>query len=89
MNIEELQARIVELESSLQDVKDINAGLLEKQRGFEETIRGKDERISNLIDKNTDLFLRVSQPVVHEEPEVLKAPEPKQEETITFDDILG
>ena len=88
MNIEELQARIVELENSLQDVKDINTGLLEKQKSFETTIKEKDDRISNLIDRNTDMFLKISQPIPQNEPEVLKVPEPSQEETISIADLF-
>ena len=89
MNIEELQARIVELENSLQAEKDINTGLLEKQKGFENTIREKDNRISTLIDRNTDMFLKISQPIPDVEPIKEEPKGPSQEETISLDDILN
>ena len=95
MKLEDLQAEILRLNKEKEDLTTMLAQKDELLEGFKtkevqhaESISKYQEQIMKLRDMNTDLFLRVSQPVPVEETEV-KEPEVPQEETITLEDILG
>ena len=85
MNQEDYNARILELESELKDVKDLNEGLLEKQKGYETTISEQKDRIFNLLEKNNELFTRIPQPV--QEP-IVEEVKPEPTKTTAVKDLL-
>ena len=88
MNQEDFNAKILELENELKDQKILNEGLVNKQKEYETTISDQKDRIFNLLEKNNELYLKVSQPV--EEVEFV-SPEPKgptPESTISIDDLF-
>ena len=83
MKIEDLQAQLLDLQTKYDALNDT---VKQKEVQHTERMSQYQEQIMKLRDMNTDLFLRVSQPV----PEVEeKVAEPAQEETISLNDILG
>ena len=96
MKIEELQKQLLDLQTKYD-------GLTETLKQKDELIEGfktketehlnkqteYQEQIMRLRDMNTDLFLRVSQPVQPVQDEPAQVDEKPQEETISLDDILG
>ena len=91
MKLEDLQAEVLklnkekeELSSMLKSKDELIEGLKTKNEEYSTKITDYQEKIMTLRDLNTDLFLRVSQPVPVNEPE----PEVEEPE-ITTDDIVN
>ena len=95
MTIEELQAQVLELQGkydgameSIKQKDELLEGFKQKEEAANTKIAEYQENIMRLRDMNTEMFLKISQPI----PEV-KEPkndnQPSPEETITLDDILG
>ena len=96
VSIEDLQKQLLDLQTkydslsdSVREKDELLEGFKQKEVEHKEQASKYQEQIMKLRDMNTDLFLRVSQPIPTETPEVLKEPEVKPEETITLGDILG
>ena len=86
MHEEDYKAKILELETALQEAKDREVGLVEKHKTLEDTVKEKDVRISNLLDKNSEMFLMMRQPEANASiEETPVAPEPQ----LSIEDILG
>ena len=92
MHEEDYKAKILELETALEESKTLNDGLIERHKELEnkynETVKESNDRISNLLAKNSEMFLRISQPAPEVET-VVEEKGPSQESTITLSDILG
>ena len=93
MKVEDLQKQLIDLQTKYHALNETVKAKDELLEGFKakeiqhtEKVSQYQEQIMKLRDMNTDLFLRVSQPIpVVEE----KVEEPAQETTISLDDILG
>ena len=96
VSIEDLQKQLLDLQTKYDTLSDtvkqkdeLLEGFKNKEMEHIEKATKYQEQIMKLRDMNTELFLKVSQPIPTETPEVLKEPEVKQEETISLEDILG
>ena len=94
MKIEDLQAQLLDLQTKYDALNEtvkakdeLLEGFKQKELQHTEKVSQYQEQIMKLRDMNTDLFLRVSQPVP--QPETAPVDEKPIEETITLDDILG
>ena len=92
--MEKLQKQILELQDQLkakedmiQNQNELLEGFKAKENSYNEKISNYQEQVMRLRDMNTDLFLRVSQPV--EPAVVVEEEKPSQESTISLEDILG
>lgn len=97
MTVEELQSQLLELQNKYDtlnnDIKkkdELIEGFKNKEVENVKKISEYQENIMRLRDMNTELFLKVSQPIPQEEVTDTKAEEiTPQEETITLDEIMG
>ena len=98
MKIEELQSQLLELQNKYEslnnDIKkkdELIEGFKNKEVENVKKVSEYQEQIMRLRDMNTELFLKVSQPIPqHEEVTDTKAEEmTPQEESITLNDIMG
>lgn len=96
MTIEELQKQIIDLQTQLQGVTtqlaqkdELLEGFKQKEEAHLSKATEYQEQIMRLRDMNTELFLKVSQPIGPQDPIEPVEKGPSQEETITLNDILG
>ena len=92
MKLEELQAEILRLNKEKEDLTtmlsqkdELLEGFKTKEAEHATTVNKYQEQIMKLRDMNTDLFLRVSQPIEEPQQEEVKE-EPVEQKTI--EDIL-
>lgn len=96
MTIEELQAQLLDLQGkydSLNETVKQKDELLEGFKAKEVEHAAKvteyQDQIMRLRDMNTEMFLKISQPIPQPQEPVVEENKTSQEETISLDDILG
>ena len=96
MTIEELQGQLLDLQSRYEtlnnEVKqkdELIEGFRSKEADHTKKVTEYQEQIMRLRDMNTELFLKVSQPIPQDIQEPLQEPQTPQEESISLNDILG
>ena len=96
MTIEELEAQLLDLQGKYDNLNETVKQKDELLEGFKAKevehaakVTEYQDQIMRLRDMNTEMFLKISQPIPQPQDPIKDEPKLPQEETITLDEILG